>query len=71
MVDVFHGGHSSFIGRSNGVPSLAASARHPDGHRVGIVVSSVSDASTNAIVRGAAKFTAPDNKRTVEKGRVL
>lgn len=50
VMHVFHSRHPDVVGSSDRVPSLAAAPRHPDRHRVGVVVASVSGSTSHSVV---------------------
>src|SRR6476646_1659390 len=61
------GAQAEFVGVSDYLASLDASARHPDGEAVGIVVAAFR-ATRTAIRHGApAEFSAPDYQRGIEQ----
>lgn len=64
------GGGADFICGANGVAGVDAAAGEPKGHGFGVVVAPISDAAADAVVRGSSKFSAPNDKRFVQKAAV-
>ena len=67
-----HGFGADFVGRSDRVARIHASSSKPHGHRFGVVVAAVgSPTVTNAIIRAAAEFAAPDDQGFVEQSALF
>ena len=59
---------ADFVGRADNLPALDTASGQPHRHGIGVVVPAPGCAPpTDAIIRAAAEFTAPDNERFVQQ----
>ena len=63
VMHVFDRGGANLVGGADGVTGFAAATGHPDGHGIGIVVTTVGEsAAADSVVRCSSKFAHPDDQ---------